>query len=133
MADPVSWLMIEPGWRVESSDGAEVGRVEEVTGDSGADIFDGLAIAFSALGRQHYVPAEQVAEITDGVVRLSLDRATVEKLPAFDEPPESIDVSPEKASPLARFETRELHPRTRPHRTGLVRRVAEWFGLADRR
>ena len=33
MADPVSWLMIEPGWRVEAADGEEVGRVLEVTGD----------------------------------------------------------------------------------------------------
>ena len=69
-SDPVSWLMIEPGWRVESADGEDVGRVEEVAGDSGADIFDGLAIAFHFLGRQHYVPAEQVGEITDGTVRL---------------------------------------------------------------
>jgi hypothetical protein len=133
MADPVSWLLIEPGWRVESSDGAEVGRVEEVTGDSGADIFDGLAIAFSALGRQHYVPAEQVAEITQGRVRLRLDEASVKKLSEFDEPAEEVEISPEKASPLARFETHELHPATRAHRTGIVRRVVEWFGRTGRR
>ena len=42
MADPVSWYVIEPGWRVEASDGDEVGRIAEVVGDSTKDIFDGL-------------------------------------------------------------------------------------------
>jgi hypothetical protein len=106
MSDPVSWFMIEPGWRVESSDGSDVGRVEEVTGDSNADIFDGLAIAFSALGAQHYVPAEQVGTITEGTVQLKLDRAGIEH---------------------------ELNPSSKPHHTGLTRRVAEWFGRTGRR
>src|SRR5205085_11166814 len=29
MADPVSWLMIEPGWKVLDADGEEVGAVDE--------------------------------------------------------------------------------------------------------
>jgi hypothetical protein len=132
MADPVSWLLIEPGWRVEAADGSEVGRVEEVTGDSTADIFDGLAIAFSALGSQHYVPSEQVGEITEGVVRLQLDRAAVEQLPAFDEPAEEIQIEPDKASRTQRAENWALEPESKPHRTGLVRRVAEWLGLTGR-
>ena len=81
MADPVSWLMIEPGWRVEASDGTEVGRVDEVTGDSDHDIFDGLSVS------KKYVPAEQVAEITDGVVRLTIDAATFGAEQKFTEPP----------------------------------------------
>jgi hypothetical protein len=133
MADPVSWLLIEPGWRVESSDGADVGRVEEVTGDSGADIFDGLAIAFSVLGRQHYVPSEKIAEITEGTVRLNLDRAAVERLPDFDEPAPQEEIEPEKASVLGRAEAWEDPQRFRPGGQGLVRRVLEWLGLAGRR
>lgn len=130
--DPVSWLLIEPGWRVESSDGTEVGRVEEVTGDSGADIFDGLAISFSMLGAQHYVPSEQVGQITNGTVRLKLDAKACERLPEFDEPAEEIQIEPEKASHLQRFETHELEPGTQEHRTGFFRRVAEWLGLTGR-
>ena len=134
MADPVSWLLVEPGWRVDAADGTEVGHVEEVTGDSGADIFDGLVVAFSILGRQHYVPAERVGEITEGVVRLTLDRAEVERLPEFDEPAEELEVSPEKASLRARLETREvLRPKSGPHRVHALRRVLEWLGLAERR
>jgi hypothetical protein len=132
--DPVSWFMIEPGWRVEAADGTEVGRVEEVTGDSDADIFNGLAIAFSALGRQHYVPADQVAEITEGTVRLTLETGAIEHLPEFAEPAEELQVSPDKASPVARVETHEvLRPATHPERVHLLRRVLEWLGLAGRR
>jgi len=80
MATPVSWLMIEQGWRVEASDGTELGRVEEVTGDEEADVFDGLSIATGLFGRPRYVPSEQVGEIVDGRVRLALDRAAFEKL-----------------------------------------------------
>ena len=42
---PVSWLVIEPGWTVVAADGTEVGRVEELVGDSGIDIFNGLAVS----------------------------------------------------------------------------------------
>lgn len=134
MADPVSWLLIEPGWRVEAADGSDVGRVEEVTGDSNADIFDGLAISFSLLGRQHYVPAEQVGEITQGVVRLKLDGASIERLSQFDEPAEEIEIEPEKASLRARVEEREvLRPKPQAHGVPLLRRMLEWLGLAGRR
>ena len=133
MADPVSWLMIEPGWRVESSEGEEVGRVEEVTGDSNADIFDGLAIAFSALGAQHYVPAEQVDTITEGTVRLKLDRAACERLPQFDEPAEEEEIEPEKAPLADRARQWERKPATRPAATHPLRRLLEWLGLAGRR
>jgi len=131
--DPVSWLMIEPGWRVESSDGADVGRVEEVTGDSNVDIFDGLAISFSALGKQHYVPAEQVGTITQGVVQLKLDRAACERLPTFDEPAEEEEIEPEKASLVTRAEQRELGSNPKPGAVRPLRRLFEWLGLAGRR
>src|SRR6266542_6727308 len=61
MADPVSWLLIQSGWKVYASDGSEVGEVDEVAGDDTEDIFDGLAIAMSSFGKPRYVPAEQVA------------------------------------------------------------------------
>jgi hypothetical protein len=133
MADPVSWLLIEPGWRVEAADGTEVGRIEEVTGDSSHDIFDGLSVSSNLLGKPRYVPAEQVGEITDGVVRLTIDAATFGKEQEFDEPAEEVEVSPEKASPLARFETREQHPLKHASSPGLVRRALEWLGLAGKR
>jgi hypothetical protein len=133
MADPVSWLLIEPGWRVRDADGNDVGRVEAVTGDSDADIFDGLAIAAGALARPRYVPAEQVGAIENGVVHLALSNAAVDALPEYKEPAEQIDIDPEKASPLARTDQAVRDQDPQEHREGLIRRVAAWFGLAGRR
>ena len=133
MSDPVSWLLIEPGWRVEASDGTEVGRVEEVTGDSNADIFDGLAIAFSMLGDQHYVPAEQVGTITEGTVQLKLDAAAVRQLGKFKEPAEELQIEPDKASVGTRLEQRMLGSDPKPRQTNLWRQIFEWFGRAGRR
>ena len=95
MADPVSWLLIEPGWKVLAADGSEVGKVHEVAGDSNADIFDGLAIARSTRGKPRYVPAEQVAEITQGAVRLSLTLEQAAQLEEYQEPPESVRIEPD--------------------------------------
>jgi hypothetical protein len=133
MADPVSWLMIEPGWRVEAADGTEVGRIEEVTGDSNVDIFDGLSIAFSAFGKPRYVPAEQVDSIVEGTVRLKLDRAAIENLGQFDEPAEQEEIESEKAPLATRLEQRELGSNPTPAPQHPLRRLLEWFGRAGRR
>lgn len=69
-ADPVSWLMIERGWRVVDAEGREVGKVEAVNGDVNADIFDGLEVR-RGLIESRYVPAEEVASIVQGEVRLA--------------------------------------------------------------
>jgi hypothetical protein len=132
MADPVSWLVIEPGWRVERADGTEIGRVLEVTGDSSHDIFDGLVISDSALGTPKYVASENVGGIVDGSVRLSLDGAGVEALAPYSEPPEVEEIEPEKA-PLGRRIETDLAPPDHRGRIGVIRRVALWLGLSGRR
>ena len=87
MADPVSWFMIRPGWKVYASDGTEVGSVDEVAGDESQDIFDGLAVATSALGKPIYVPAEMVGPITDdGRIELKVSGEQVAALGEYVEP-----------------------------------------------
>ena len=93
-ADPVSWLVIERGWKVLAADGEEIGKVEEVVGDSGRDIFDGLTLATGLFSRARYVPAEEVTEIVDGAVKLSISPADVEALSEYDEPPPSERIRP---------------------------------------
>ena len=44
MADPVSWLLVEPGWAVYGPGGDEVGKVDEVLGDGQSGIFHGLVV-----------------------------------------------------------------------------------------
>ena len=42
--DPVSWLLIEPGWTVYDANGEKVGKVKEVLADEQADIFHGVLV-----------------------------------------------------------------------------------------
>lgn len=84
--DPVSWLVIEPGWKVNDSEGNHVGHVEEVVGDTNADIFNGLLISTGLLHGKRYVPAEQIGLITDGLVPLTLTGDQVKRL-SDDGPP----------------------------------------------
>ena len=95
MADPVSWLLIERGWAVLDSQGSEVGKVEEIVGDTNRDIFNGLTVATGLFARGQYVAAEQVAEITDGKVQLRLRKQDVDRLPEHTEPPPSERILPE--------------------------------------
>jgi uncharacterized protein YrrD len=72
-SDPVSWKVVERGWRVLGLGGKELGTVEDVLGDLDADIFNGLMVASGILGRATEVPAERVSEIREGEVVLDGD------------------------------------------------------------
>jgi hypothetical protein len=123
-SDPVSWFMIEPGWTVVDSTGREIGSVDEVVGDSSDDIFNGLSISASLLGRPRYVPSEQVAEITDGRVRLALSKEQIEHLGEFEEPPTTAEILPEQADTLRRAEAAVEAPiHSHEERLNLVTRV----------
>jgi hypothetical protein len=102
--DPVSWFVIEPGWKVVDAQGDEVGSVDEVAGDSNDDIFNGLSISTHRLGKPRYVPSEQVGAITEGRVHLKLSKDQVEHLGEFEEPPTSAEILPDNASAVRRAE-----------------------------
>src|SRR5438132_11857600 len=104
MSDPVSWFMIEPGWQVVDSGGKEIGVVDEIVGDSSDDIFNGLSISTSLLGKPRYVPSEQVATITEGRVQLKLSKAQVDGLNEFEEPPTTAEILPDDAGAVRRAE-----------------------------
>ena len=65
MADPVSWLLIEPGWDVVDRDGNTIGKVDAVLGDQEADIWDGLTVD------GQYVAAERAGTIVEGRITLT--------------------------------------------------------------
>jgi rRNA processing protein Gar1 len=62
--DPVSWLLVEPGWTVVDAQGKKIGKVDEVLGDEQVDIFHGLLVD----GEE--ILAERVGEIREGEIRL---------------------------------------------------------------
>jgi hypothetical protein len=95
LAEPVSWFLIEKHWRVVGADGKEIGKVEEVVGDSNHDIFSGLTVGTGLLHKPHFVPAEVVAGILEGEVRLSIGRDEFERLEEYQEPPPTKQVQPD--------------------------------------
>lgn len=103
--DPVSWFVIEPGWKVLDAGGQEVGSVDEVVGDSSNDIFNGLSISTSLLGKPRYVPSEQVGTITEGQVHLKLAKDQIQHLGEFEEPPTNSEILPEQANAVRRAES----------------------------
>jgi hypothetical protein len=87
--------MIERGWKVVAADGTDVGKVEEIVGDTGSDIFNGLSIATGLLGKPKYVPAERVREITEGQVELDLSPDAVGNLDDHEVQPPSEQFRPD--------------------------------------
>ena len=98
MADPVSWKVVERGWRVVNASGERIGRVRELTGDEDHDIFDGLTVGTGILSRQKYVASEHVVEIREGIVVIDLSRSAVEALQRYKEPPPEERVLPESST-----------------------------------
>jgi hypothetical protein len=103
-SDPVSWFLIEPGWKVFDAGGDEIGSVDEVVGDSSDDIFNGLSVSTSLLGRPRYVPSEQVGSITEGRIQLTISKEQVDRLGEYEEPPTSAEILPDEAGALRRAE-----------------------------
>ena len=103
-SDPVSWFLIEPGWKVFDAGGDEIGSVDEVVGDSSDDIFNGLSVSTSLLGRPRYVPSEQVGSITEGRIQLTISKEQVDRLGEYEEPPTSAEILPDGAGALRRAE-----------------------------
>jgi hypothetical protein len=144
MPDPVSWLVIRPGWKVFASDGSEIGEIDELIGDTSEDIFDGISISVDALGQPRYVDAEHVARIEQGEVHLSLDNEAAAQLPQYRQPATSVAIEPDDHHGLAETigaDVREIegklveptqdreHPFNFPTRVAhlLRRRVAPFF------
>jgi uncharacterized protein YrrD len=123
VSDPVSWFLIEPGWTVVDAQGNEVGKVEEVVGDSGDDIFNGLAISTGLAHRPRYVPSEQVREITEGRIQLSLTHEQLEHLGEFREPPASLEIDTDEPSVADRVADVFTDPESKPQPLTLWQRL----------
>jgi uncharacterized protein YrrD len=114
VSDPVSWFVIERGWKVLDAAGEEIGTVEEVVGDSGEDIFNGLAVNTALLDRPRYVPAERVQEITDGEVRVGMTADELTRMSEYQEPPASLEIEGDKAGATDRVADVFTDPESRP-------------------
>jgi hypothetical protein len=130
VGDPVSWFLIRPGWTVVAADGTKIGKVDEVAGDEDHDIFDGLVVSTSALGKPRYVPAEQVGSIEEGTIRLSLDREAAQRLDEYAEPATQARIEPGGGRFAGAFRSVESmvdRPDSHPHPVRFLERVAYFF------
>lgn len=90
---PSSYLAVQPGVPVYSSDGKKLGEVEHVLSVPDDDIFDGIVLDTSVLpGGHRFVDAPEVGEIYERGVVLKIDAAAAEKLPEPSANPGSIEV-----------------------------------------
>ncbi len=79
--EPASYLTLEEGAEVFSSDGERVGAGQHVLADPEIDIFDGLVIDVQpGPGGLRFVDAPQVGEVREGAVVLALPAARVAEL-----------------------------------------------------
>lgn len=80
--DPGSYLTLEPGTDVLTSDGERIGTVEHVLYDEATDVFDGIVVDTRlGPGGRRFVDAPEVGEIRSDAVVLSLTAAQADQLP----------------------------------------------------
>ena len=92
---PSSYLALEPGVPVLSSDGEQLGKVEHVLADLDSDIFDGIVLDTSVLpGGHRFADAAQVGEIYERGVVLELDAAEAQRLPEPSANPAVMEADP---------------------------------------
>jgi uncharacterized protein YrrD len=95
LGQPGSYLTLERGAPVYSSDGEPLGTVEHVLAAEEEDIFDGIVLDRSVLpGGHRFVDGEHVEEIYERGVVLKLDGAGAEGLPEPSENPASMGAEP---------------------------------------
>jgi hypothetical protein len=93
--EPISYLALEEGTKVVSSDGERIGEVAHVLAEPEEDIFDGIVVDASWLPGGHvFADASQVEEIRSGQLRLNLDAAASRSLPQPSENPAALETGP---------------------------------------
>ena len=83
-AQPIHYSAVARGTPVIASDGAEVGKVEQVVDNYREHILDGFVIKTSD-GAIRFVDAPEVARTTESAVTLTIDAAAAAQLPPPDE------------------------------------------------
>jgi hypothetical protein len=93
---PSSYLAVQPGTPVYSSDGERLGEVEHVLAVPDDDVFDGIVLDTSVLpGGHRFVDAPEVDEIYDRGIVLKIDAAAAESLPKPSANPGALEAGPD--------------------------------------
>ena len=99
LGQPSSYLTLEKGQDVYSSDEEKVGVIEHVLSEPELDLFDGVVLDTSVLpGGHRFVDADQVDEVYEQGMVLKVDRAGAEALPEPSENAAAMEADPSDSS-----------------------------------
>lgn len=99
LGQPSSYLALDPGTPVYSSDGVQIGKVTHVLAVESEDVFDGIVIGDHLFGLDHrFADADDVEEVFDRGVVLKLDRSACESLPKPEANPAAMSDDPAESS-----------------------------------
>jgi hypothetical protein len=97
---PSSYMALDEGTDVYSSDGGRLGSVRHVLADVDRDIFDGIVIdSKTAAGGHRFADASQVKEVYERGVVLKIAAAAVGELPEPSENPAVMSAGPDATEP----------------------------------
>jgi hypothetical protein len=95
LGEPTSYLAVEKGVPVYSSDGEKLGRVVRVLSAPKLDMFDGVIFDTTAgPGGHRFVDAPEVERIYEGGIVLKIDASEAASLPAPGANPGAVSVNP---------------------------------------
>lgn len=80
----VSWMTLEPGTKVVTREGEELGSIGEVVADHQKDIFSGVTVRSGLLSKDTFVPADKIDQMTEGSVRLTISKAEADALEDYE-------------------------------------------------
>lgn len=95
LGEPTSYLAVDKGIPVYSSDGEKLGRVVRVLSAPNLDMFDGVIFDTTAgPGGHRFVDAPEVGRIYERGIVLKIDAAEAADLPAPAANPGAVSVNP---------------------------------------
>jgi hypothetical protein len=95
LGEPTSYLAVDKGVPVYSSDGEKLGRVVRVLSAPNLDMFDGVIFDTTAgPGGHRFVDAPEVGEIYERGIVLKIDASEAASLPAPAANPGVVSVDP---------------------------------------
>ncbi|HEY6551440.1 MAG TPA: hypothetical protein VIY71_09615 [Solirubrobacterales bacterium] len=95
LGEPTSYLSVEKGVPVYSSDGKKLGRVVRVLSAPKLDMFDGVIFdTTTGPGGHRFVDAPEVGEIYERGIVLKINASEAASLPAPGANPGAVSVNP---------------------------------------
>ena len=76
----MSWMTLQSGTRIATSDGDELGKVAQVVADLEKGIFSGITFKSGLIGSERFVPADLIDGMSEKEVTLTVSAADAEGL-----------------------------------------------------